>query len=218
MFIGVSRVLDNQTITEFTRYMKKYPDLYNHLANIIGSYVTLQQPVIVDLGVGPGLLAQQLVNQYPVGKLVGIDPQKEMLRTAQQTVSSPSFHPLQGSAETLPLKTASVDAVVSRCTLPYWSHLIQGFTEVFRVVKPGGIFVVEDLNRTYPAWKRFFVKLHMALNRAGSVTIRYHFDAYTNAYARDQVEQSLKTSGFTILRSEGEKSEWKFLLVAQKPL
>jgi hypothetical protein len=56
----------------------------------------------------------------------------------------------------------------------------------------------------------------MIVNRAEKNVIKYHIDYYKNAFSINQVEQFLTEAGFTIIKKEGERTEWKFLIVAAR--
>jgi len=87
---------------------------------------------------------------------------------------------------------------------------------MMRVLKPSGKVVLEALNRDFPTWKLFSIKIHMLFNRAGRDVTKYHVDAYKLAHTLDQVEQFFTDAGFTISEKEGKKNEWKFIVVAEK--
>ena len=57
---------DEKTAIHFEKYMKKYPQLYQHLAFLVKNNISsiLRKPVILDLGVGPGLLSKEINNVY----------------------------------------------------------------------------------------------------------------------------------------------------------
>jgi ubiquinone/menaquinone biosynthesis C-methylase UbiE len=87
---------------------------------------------------------------------------------------------------------------------------------MMRVLKPGGKVVLEALNRDFPTWKLLLIKIRMLFNRAGRDVTKYHVDAYKLAHTIEHVEQLFTDSGFTISEKEGKKSEWKFIIVAEK--
>ena len=74
-------VIDRTLAEEFEKYMKKYPELYNYLASIVKRNVLrkTKKPIIIDLGIGPGLLSQKIFEKIPDAIIIGIDPSKEML-------------------------------------------------------------------------------------------------------------------------------------------
>ncbi len=197
--------------------MKKFTGLYVWLSIIVKNHTTSPRPVIVDLGCGPGLLSLEILRRIPDATVIGLDPLNKMLSLAKKNVHQVSiehFEPLLGVSEKIPLKDASIDTIVSRFSLAYWKHPDRGFFEMHRVLKPGGNIVFEALNRDFPRWKLFCIKMGMILNHAGQDVIKYHVDAYDLAYTMEHVEMFFKNAGFVILKKEGKKSEWKFIIIA----
>jgi len=216
---GCDLLVDDETAEEFTTYMKKFADLYMHLSKIVKNHTTTSHPYILDLGCGPGLLSFEILKLIPDATLIGIDPLKKMLSLAKNNRDESGVHifePLLGVSEKIPLKDKSIDTVVSRFSLPYWKQPKDSFLEIFRVLKPNGKIVFEALNRDFPKWKLFCIRIGMLLNRAGRDVTKYHVDAYDLAHTQEEVEMLLKKSGFAILEKEGKKSEWRFITVAEK--
>ena len=199
--------------------MKKFSDLYEYLASVVQKHSSLSHPFILDLGVGPGLLSFEIFRKIPQTTIIGIDPLIKMLQLAKINVKNADcqiFEPVIGVSENIPLKNNTIDIIASRFTLPYWTQPKKSFQEMMRVIKPGGKVVLEALNRDFPIWKLFFVKIHMLFNRAGRDVTRYHIDAYKLAHTMDQVEKFFIDAGFTICEKEGKKNEWRFIIVAEK--
>ena len=212
-------MIDGKTAEKFAEYMKKYTDLYEYLAQVVRRYIPNSQPLIVDLGAGPGLLSLEIHKKIPKAVIVGIDPLVKMLKLADENAKDARFKQLSimaGLSEKIPLKNNTVDVVVSRFSLPYWKQPAGSFSEISRVLKPGGRVVLEALNREFSVWKLFIIKIHMLLNLAGGDVARYHLDAYKNAYTMDQVKTFLADVGFVIIETEGTKKDWKFIVVAEK--
>lgn len=198
--------------------MKRFPELYAYLARIVKHHVS-QSPVILDLGVGPGLLSIEILKQIQDATIIGVDPIATMLRLAQENARQATTNRLefiQGVSEKIPFKNDTVDVIISRFSLPYWKHPQESFAEMRRVVKPGGKVIIEALNRNFPAWKLSLIKLHMLFNRAGRDVTKYHIDAYKLAHTMEQIEELFTHTGFTILEKEGKKNEWRFIIVAGK--
>jgi len=211
-------LLDEKTAERFSKYMKKYPELYKNLTEIVKKNISknIKKPLIVDLGVGPGLLSLELNKQISNARIIGIDPLDKMLNLANKNVKNGNFLVLLGASENIPLKKNCVDIVVSRFSLTYWENPIDSFKEINRILKPDGRLVLEALNRKFSKWKLFAIKIHMFFKSAGLGVIRYHSDAFKTAYDIKQVELFLKKSGFKIIFKEPNEKDWKFILVSEK--
>ena len=212
-------MINDKTAEEFAAYMKKFNDLYEYLASVIQRYTLSPYPLILDLGAGPGLLSVEIFRKIPQATIIGIDPLIKMLQLAKGNVKNTdfqTFEPIVGVSENIPLKNSTVDVIASRFSLPYWIQPNKSFEEMMRVLKPGGKVVLEELNRDFPTWKLFCIKIHMLFNRAGRDVTKYHTDAYKLAHTLDQVEHFFTDAGFTISEKKGKKNEWKFIIVADK--
>jgi len=213
--------IDDAIAEKFATYMEKYPRFYQNLAKIVRQNTPYQidRPVVVDLGVGPGLLSLEIQRVMPEVSIMGLDPSIKMLKLARKRAFKADFKrfgAILSVAENIPLESDSVDILISRFSLPYWKRPMDGFSEIFRVLKPKGKLILEALNADFPSWKLFLIKLHMLSNSAGQEVIRYHVDAYESAYTMIQVERLLTDSRFRILTKEGNKKDWKFVIIAEK--
>ena len=214
-------VIDKNLAEQFTKYMEKYADLYLTLAKKIQINISksVKKPIIVDLGTGPGLLPLELNKLIPDFHIVGIDPSIHMLSIANKKFSDKDCkhcNLMMAKIENIPINNNFADVIVSRLSLSSWEKPKKGFSELFRILKSDGIFVLEALNKDFPKWKLKLIKLHMKLNKAEKTVIKYHIDYYKKAYSIKQVEQFLIETGFDIIEKEGKKSEWKFLIIAKR--
>jgi uncharacterized protein (TIRG00374 family) len=210
--------LNKKTAESFSNYMKKYPELYKSLADIVKKNIpkNISKPVIVDLGVGPGLLSIEIIKKISNSKVIGIDPSQEMLYLAKKNVKNDSFQTFLGASEKIPLENNTADILVSRFSLTYWDNPKDSFEEIKRILKPGGKLVLEVLNKRFSKFRLFSIKSHMLFKGAGSGVIRYHSEAFKTAYDFIEVEKFLRNAGLNIIYKEANKNDWKFIIVSEK--
>ena len=212
--------IDKITAKEFKDYMIKYPDLYKKIAQII--YKNLdnnKNPKILDLGSGPALINSEILKIIPNSIIISLDNSLNMLKNANKhhkKANKKNFNGILATSEKIPLKDNSIDLLVSRFSISYWKKPKKAILEIKRVLKPGGKFILEGLNKKFPKWKLFLIKIHMILKLAGYNVIKYHIDAYQNAYEIDTIYQILQKNGFKNIKKEGNKKDWKFTLISEK--
>ncbi len=207
--------LDVKTVESFNFYMKRYRGLYRDLALSIDRLVSKTTTSnIVDLGAGPGLLVRELQDILPFVRVIALDPSILMLKSAEENIIRKGYLVLS-RGEYIPLCDSSVDIVVSRFTLPYWSDTSKVLGEIYRIVKPNGKIVIDALNASYPSWKLFFIKINMLFKRTPKSVIDYHIDAYKNAYTVEQLKDKLMDHGFKIM--DIIDRGWFYRITAEKP-
>ncbi|HEY0087671.1 MAG TPA: flippase-like domain-containing protein, partial [Candidatus Lokiarchaeia archaeon] len=211
-------IIDDKIVERFSNYIKKYPDVYRYLADIVKKNISnkISKPVVLDLGSGPGLLSLEISKQLTNSTVIDIDPSDKMLNFAKKNVKYNGFHTLLGKSENIPLKNDTIDVVVTRFSLPYWKKPMNSFKDIYRVLKPDGKFVIEELNRDFPKFKLFLINIHMFFKSAGFDLIRYHSDAYKTAYKIQDLETLLEKVGFKIIYREAKDKDWKYIIVAEK--
>lgn len=104
---------------------------------------------VLDLGSGAGIdafIARTLVGAE--GRVLGVDMTPEMIARARANAEKLGFENvtfLQGEIEDLPLDAAVVDVVVSNCVLNLVPDKHRAFSEMHRVLRPGGRFCISDI-------------------------------------------------------------------------
>lgn len=140
----------------FNRIARRY-DFLNHFLSFgrdfnwrkatVRSLRIKGQANILDTCTGTGDLALAIRNFYPQARIAGIDFSVEMLRFAnakdRQKKSKIIFQ--EASVSNLPFEDNSFDGVTMAFALRNLKpDLLKVFTEIFRVLKPGGSFAFLD--------------------------------------------------------------------------
>jgi len=115
-----------------TAYAEHRPD-YAHAA-VRWALEPAPGPRVLDLGAGTGKLTATLVALG--ADVIAVEPDPAMLAELRRTL--PAVRALPGSAETIPLPDASVDAVLAGNAMHWFDMAIAG-PEIARVLAPGGI-------------------------------------------------------------------------------
>jgi SAM-dependent methyltransferase len=104
---------------------------------------------VVDIGCGSGtdlLLAANAVG--PRGRTIGVDMTDAMLRKARAAAAEAGLTSVdlrRGDTLDLPIESASADVVISNGVLNLAPDKRRAFSEVLRVLRPGGRFLYADI-------------------------------------------------------------------------
>lgn len=102
---------------------------------------------VLDLGCAGGFMAEALTLKG--ARVTGIDPASQAIEAARARAKSIGqlIRYDVGVGENLPYETESYDAVVCVDVLEHVSVLTEVLSEVARVLKPGGVFLFDTINR-----------------------------------------------------------------------
>jgi 2-polyprenyl-6-hydroxyphenyl methylase/3-demethylubiquinone-9 3-methyltransferase len=121
------------------------PARLKHFDTIVGTW---RGKTVLDLGCGGGFMSEALARKGAT--VIGVDPSEAAIRAAQDHAVK---HALEidykaGSGESIPLADHCVDCVVCVDVLEHVAELDRVLDEVQRVLKPGGVFLFDTINRT----------------------------------------------------------------------
>ena len=130
----------------------------NELYPLLINWASKVQPkTIVEIGSGQGILADKV--QLQGTKYIGIEPSSFLVERAKEIYSHADREFVVGNAYNVPLADDVADTVLS---VNVWFHLedLAGASkELFRILKPGGNFLIVTSNpASNDAWEGFFLK------------------------------------------------------------
>jgi malonyl-CoA O-methyltransferase len=177
--------------------------------------VRLQPTAILDLGAGTGHASRALKRRYPGAQVIAIDLSQGMLQESRRQQGWwQRFHPVAADAHKLPIRSASVDLVLSNLLLEWCQDPDAVFAEIRRVLRPHGLLMFttlgpDTLKELRDAWRRAdrythvhrFIDMHDigdALVRAGLAEPVMDTERLTITYpSLSALVEELRASGST---------------------
>ena len=142
--------------------------------------------ILLDIGSGTGVLTTALVREGVA--VVALDIAEGMLRFSKEragcVATEGSAHYVAADAEYLPFSDGSMTCVVSSLAIQWCADLPLLFSEIYRVLKPGGKAVIATLG---PG------TLHELKMAWQAVDEAVHINAFAS---RSQVQHAVRVAGF----------------------
>jgi SAM-dependent methyltransferase len=111
---------------------------------------------VLDIGCGAGFHLPMFAAD--ARSVLGVEPHQSLVALARRRVRDLATTTVQcGSAQTLPLRDNSIDVAHARTAYFFGPSCEPGLAEASRVLRPGGVLVVVDLDASrspYGAWMR----------------------------------------------------------------
>lgn len=113
------------------------PEYEEQILPLVDAHLAGRQRVL-DVGCGEGQLARRIARLG--AEVVGIDPTAAQIATAYARGGGPGY--ARASATALPIRSASVDAVVVCLVLEHLRRFEDAIDEIVRVLEPNGRFIL----------------------------------------------------------------------------
>lgn len=203
------------TIKEFNNAAKKYEsnnsgiyemckEDYPPILNEIKKY---DFEHLLDAGCATGPMLTLLTEEYPEKQFTGLDISPKMIETGRKKgLKNTSF--IEGDCENMPLSDDSFDIVINSQSFHHYPNPDKFFKEVYRVLKPGGKFILRDMTSSKPV-------LYL-MNSVGMKLANITGHGDVKASSLDEIKTYCRDAGLEVLKLEQQK-KFRLHLVASKP-
>ena len=222
---GLAKHVDKSHIFEEME-IKEIDKRYSQLAESdcclsCGGAINYAEPatgeICVDLGSGRGTEVLRMAEAVGEnGFVYGIDISEGMLEKARRNaekfgVTNVNF--IRCELEKLELPDKVADLVISNCTLNHAADKQAVWNEIFRILKPGGRFVISDIYATSPIADEY---------RNDPVAIA---ECWAGSVTRPEYMQQLEKAGFAFVEileesapyAKGKAEVASFTIAGKKP-
>lgn len=101
---------------------------------------------VLDIATGTGDLAINIAKNTNASEIIGLDISKGMLKVGKEKIAkenlSDKIEMMFGDSENMPFENNSFDAITVAFGIRNFETLEKGLSEILRVLKPNGIFVI----------------------------------------------------------------------------
>jgi len=159
---------------------------------------------IAELGCGGGRNAGELLKRYPDAKLTALDYSDVSVAKAREynrkDIKEGRCTVIQGNVAELHFDDETFDLATAFETVYFWPGLETCFKEIFRVLKPGGTFLITNESDGTDETSLKFEKIIDGMK----------------CYTAEQLTEYLKAAGFSEIKSDHHPDKPWITVVAEK--
>lgn len=196
----------------------------NKVVEIVGN---TNPETVLDIATGTGDLAINLT-KTSAKKIVGLDISDGMLEVGRTKISklqlNNKIEMVLADSEELPFEANSFDAITVAFGVRNFEHLEKGLGEIYRVLKPGGTFVVLETSvptkAPYKQGYRFYsTKILPTIGRVFSkdkVAYKYLSDSAASFPYGEAFNNILQKTGFIAIENKPQTFGVATIYIAKK--
>lgn len=155
---------------------------------------------VLEVGCGRGFYLMAMEKICPQANIWGIDLNKKYLAIAKRITSKVRI--ITSDATQLPFKDGTFDKVMASEILEHIEDDTKAVTEIYRVLKPGGVAMISVPNKDYPlAWDPLNWLLERTIKRHMSSHIWWLAGLWADhvrLYSKEEIRERLADGGFEI--------------------
>lgn len=159
---------------------------------------------MLEIGCGGGRNAGELMKKYPFAKITAIDYSEVSVAKAtgynRSGIESGRCKVRQGDVSNLDLPDERFDLATAFETIYFWPGLEKCFAEVYKVLKPGGFFMIVNESDGKDETSLKFEKIIDGMK----------------CYTPEDIEAALKKAGFTKVKTVHHKTKPWITVLARK--
>ena len=169
------------------------------------SRVNINEPSeIAELGCGGGRNIRDLLGKYPSSHVIGLDYSPLSLEKAREynadMITAGRCELVEGDVSAMPFEDGRFDLATAFETIYFWPGLVRCFSEVRRILKTGGHFVIVSESDGKDKPSQWFNSIIDAMN----------------LYTPEDIESALKSAGFSEIHTEHHESQPWIVITVRK--
>lgn len=165
---------------------------------------TIEPEEIVDIGCGGGRNAGALLVKYPVAHVTAIDYSEVSVSKATtynaEAIKQGRCEVRQGDVSALMLPEEKYELATAFETIYFWPGLKKCFTQVAKVLKPGGVFMIVNESDGMDETGLKFEKIIDGMK----------------CHTAEEIEEALKSAGFSKVKSTHHSKKPWICVIAKK--
>lgn len=159
---------------------------------------------VLDVGCGDGFYLHLLAALFPKARIVGIDKDKNALRSAVINLKSQNLSIKHGDVYNLSFASNSFDIVLASEVLEHLKDDLKGLKEIYRVLRPGGLLLISVPHANYPI---LWDPINWFIEKIFNTHIKKGFfsgiwNQHERLYFKDQLMKLVKRIGFKDVESD----------------